>query len=47
MEDLVEVEQILVELVYMHPCLQKTFGLMFLPRKDIQCISMPVIYGMI
>ena len=23
-----------------HYCLEKQFGLMFLPRKDIQCISM-------
>ena len=30
-----------------HPCLKKTFELMFLPRKDIQCIPTGVIYGMI
>ena len=30
-----------------HPCLEKTFGLTFLPRKDIQCILVGVIYGMI
>ena len=30
-----------------NPCLEKTFGLKFLPRKDLQCIWMSVIYGMI
>ena len=28
-------------------CLEKTFGLTLLPRKDIQCILIGVIYGMI
>ena len=32
---------------FIHCCLEKTFGLTFLPRKDIQCILMDVIYGMI
>ena len=30
-----------------HPCLDKTFGLTFLPKKYIQCISTCVIHGMI
>ena len=30
-----------------HCCLKKTFGLTFLPRKDIQCILMGVIHGII
>ena len=30
-----------------HCCLEKTFGLTFLPRRYIQCILMDVIYGMI
>ena len=34
-------------LIMRHPCLEKTFGLKFSPRKDLQCISTCVIYGMI
>ena len=36
-----------ITIFLIHPCLEKTFGLTFLPRKDIQCILMDGIYGMI